>query len=39
MVATIAANPQIGDIIPGTGGARKLRFGGKEKSGAYSVIT
>jgi hypothetical protein len=39
MVATIAANPQIGDIIPGTGGARKVRFGGKGKSGAYRVIT
>ncbi|EIM26690.1 hypothetical protein MicloDRAFT_00032400 [Microvirga lotononidis] len=29
ITATIAANPLIGDIIPGTGGARKVRFGGK----------
>jgi hypothetical protein len=39
IVATIAANPQIGAIIPGMGGARKVRFGGKGKSGAYRVIT
>jgi mRNA-degrading endonuclease RelE of RelBE toxin-antitoxin system len=39
--ATIAANPCIGDIIPGTGGAREVRFGGKGKgeSGGYRVIT
>ncbi len=38
---TIATNPLIGDIIPGTGGARKVRFGGKGKgkSGAYRIIT
>ncbi len=30
-----------GDLIPGTGGARKIRFGakGKGKSGGYRVIT
>jgi hypothetical protein len=41
ITATIAANPLIGDIIPGTGGARKVRFGGrgKGKSGGYRVIT
>jgi hypothetical protein len=39
IAATIAANPFIGDIIPGTGGARKVRFGGKGKSGGYRVIT
>jgi hypothetical protein len=41
IAATIAADPLIGDIIPGTGGARKVRFGGrgKGKSGAYRVIT
>jgi hypothetical protein len=41
IAATIAANPLIGDIIPGTGGARKVRFGGrgKGKSGGYRVIT
>jgi mRNA-degrading endonuclease RelE of RelBE toxin-antitoxin system len=39
--ATIATNPLIGDIVPGTGGARKIRFGGKGrgKSGGYRVIT
>jgi hypothetical protein len=37
----ISANPTIGDVIPGTGGARKLRFAGrgKGKSGGYRVIT
>ncbi|MGF9764412.1 type II toxin-antitoxin system RelE/ParE family toxin [Microvirga sp. 0TCS3.31] len=41
IAATIAANPLIGDIIPDTGGARKVRFGGrgKGKSGGYRVIT
>jgi hypothetical protein len=28
-VAWIAANPQAGDVIEGTGGARKVRFSGK----------
>lgn len=39
--AVIAADPLAGDLIPGTGGARKLRFGarGKGKSGGYRVIT
>ena len=37
----IARNPQAGDEIRGTGGARKLRFAGKGKgkSGGYRVIT
>ena len=41
IVATLAANPTAGDEIPGTGGARKLRFAGrgKGKSGGYRVIT
>jgi hypothetical protein len=41
IAATIATNPLVGDIIPGTGGARKVRFGGKGrgKSGGYRVIT
>ena len=40
VVDTLAANPTAGDLIPGTGGARKLRFGGrgKGKSGGYRVI-
>jgi len=37
----VAENPTIGDPMPGTGGARKLRFAakGKGKSGGYRVIT
>ena len=37
----IANDPMAGDLIPGTGGARKLRFpyGGKGKSGGVRVIT
>jgi hypothetical protein len=37
----LAASPTAGDEIPGTGGARKLRFPGrgKGKSGGYRVIT
>ena len=41
IVTWIAANPQAGDVIEGTGGARKVRFAGKGKgkSGGYRVIT
>src|SRR3546814_4525949 len=41
VVDMIAANPQIGEIMPGCGGARKLRFAkpGKGKSGGYRVIS
>lgn len=41
VVNTIAANPEAGDIMPGCGGARKLRVAkpGKGKSGGYRVIT
>ena len=41
IVDFIAANPDAGQEIPGTGGARKLRFAGKGKgkSGGYRVIT
>lgn len=37
----IAENPTAGDIMPGCGGARKLRVAkpGKGKSGGYRVIT
>lgn len=36
----IARNPEAGDIIPGTGGVRKLRFatGGKGKRGGARII-
>lgn len=41
VVNTIAANPEAGEIMPGCGGARKLRVAkpGKGKSGGYRVIT
>lgn len=41
VVDLIAANPQAGEIMPGCGGARKLRYAkpGKGKSGGYRVIT
>jgi hypothetical protein len=39
--AFLAINPKAGDIIRGTGGARKLRFAaaGRGKSSGYRVIT
>lgn len=41
VVDMIAANPKAGEIMPGCGGARKLRYAkpGKGKSGGYRVIT
>lgn len=41
IVNLIAAGPLAGDLIPGTGGARKRRVEGKGKGkrGAYRVIT
>jgi hypothetical protein len=41
IVTWIAANPAAGQVIEGTGGARKVRFAGmgKGKSGGYRVIT
>lgn len=41
VVNVIAANPLAGEIMPGCGGARKLRVAkpGKGKSGGYRVIT
>lgn len=40
MIDAIAANPLAGDVIPGSGGARKLRFArqGGGKSGGYRTI-
>ena len=37
----LARRPDAGDVIQGTGGARKVRFAGrgKGKSGGYRVIT
>lgn len=36
---SLLANPEIGDVIPGTGGLRKMRYGGKGKgkSGGYRI--
>ena len=41
IVAALARNPDAGELMPGTGGARKVRFAGrgKGKSGGYRVIT
>ena len=41
VVDLIAANPEVGEIMPGCGGARKLRVArpGGGKSGGYRVIT
>jgi hypothetical protein len=41
IVSRVASDPEGGAVIPGTGGARKVRFAGrgKGKSGGYRVIT
>ena len=41
IVNTISAKPMAGDVMAGTGGARKIRFAGrgKGKSGGYRVVT
>ena len=41
IVAVLARDPEAGEIMAGTGGARKVRFAGrgKGKSGGYRVIT
>ena len=41
VVDTLAANPEAGEIMPGCGGARKLRVAkpGHGKSGGYRAIT
>ncbi len=40
IVRWVAENPMRGDVIPGTGGAHKVRFAGrgKGKSGGYRVV-
>ena len=40
IVSTLAANPEAGDVIPGTGGFRKLRFSrqGMGKRGGSRLI-
>ena len=41
VVLFLSANPQAGDMMPGTGGARKFRFKrpGTGKSGGYRIIS
>jgi hypothetical protein len=41
IIAMIARDPTLGDMIPGTGGARKVRVAGrgKGKSGGYRIIS
>ena len=41
LVTYLSENPDAGDLIPGTGGARKLRFAplGGGKRGGYRVVT
>jgi hypothetical protein len=41
IVTMIAENPRVGVVIPGTGGARKIRIAGrgKGKSGGYRVVS
>jgi mRNA-degrading endonuclease RelE of RelBE toxin-antitoxin system len=40
LIWTLACNPLAGDLIPGTGGVRKLRFGagGRGKRGGFRVV-
>ncbi len=40
LIETLARDPLAGDVIPGLGGVRKLRFAPKDrgKSGAFRVI-
>lgn len=41
LISYLAAHPAAGDVIVGTGGARKVRFAGhgRGKSGGYRVVT
>jgi hypothetical protein len=41
LVQLLAANPEAGDLITGSGGCRKVRLAGrgKGKSGGYRVVT
>jgi hypothetical protein len=40
LIWTLACSPLAGDVIPGTGGVRKLRFGaaGRGKRGGFRVV-
>jgi hypothetical protein len=41
IILAIARNPKAGVVVPETGGARKIRFAGREKgkSGGFRVVT
>jgi hypothetical protein len=41
IIDLVSADPTVGDLMEGTGGARKLRFAakGRGKSGGYRIIT
>ena len=41
LIDFVSANPKAGDLIPGAGGARKMRWGavGRGKSGGARIIT
>lgn len=40
IVVAISENPKLGDVMPGTGGCRKIRFAGKGKGkrGGYRTV-
>ena len=40
LIGVLASDPMAGDLIPGTGGVRKLRFGagGRGKRGGFRVV-
>lgn len=40
IVIAISENPKLGDVMPGTGGCRKVRFAGKGKGkrGGYRTV-
>lgn len=40
LISALAADPLQGDLVPGLGGVRKMRFaaGGRGKSGAFRVV-
>ena len=37
IIGAIASDPSVGDIIPGTGGARKIRFAGRGRAIAAAI--
>jgi hypothetical protein len=41
LIVYLSQNPMAGDVMPGTGGCRKLRFAkqGEGKRGSYRIIT